>query len=77
MFFTTSFLYALSPQLKSCRLCIPENFRAVALNNLVGMVFDNGSYRFFFHPETSLRQAALVRKLDGQRTDAQLVEQTT
>ena len=32
---------------------------------------------FFFNPETSLRQAALVRKLDGQRTDAQLVEQTT
>ena len=44
----TTFLYAFNPQLKSCKFFIPENLRAVALNNFVGIVLDNGSYLFFF-----------------------------
>lgn len=43
----TTFLYAFNPQLKSCKFFIPENLRAVALNNFVGIVLDNGSYLSF------------------------------
>lgn len=39
LYFDNSLRYAFSPQLKSCRVLMPDTLRAVALNNLVGRVW--------------------------------------
>ena len=60
IFLMTTFLYAFNPQLKSCKFFIPENLRAVALNNFVGIVLDNGSYLFFFQPDTRSYPSSVI-----------------
>src|SRR5690606_36557381 len=51
-FFTTTFLYAFNPQLKSCSFT-PDVRRAAQLKSFDGRFFvTTESYRFFFHPET-------------------------
>ena len=49
--FTSSFLYAFNPQLKSCN-SIPVICAVVQLKNLEGIVFEIGSCLLFFHPLT-------------------------
>src|SRR5690606_3016512 len=62
MLFTTFFLYAFKPQLKSCSF-IPELFLAAALNNFDGRFFVNVlSYRFFFHPLTMSKPSSVIMR---------------